>query len=210
MVEIGHFPRERLVADLAILRPPLGKMMWVLRAFQILLMAGLALDRGAEKITHLSAGVTAEASHGRVRADEWEASFVVRLELPARRPIAFVVALETTAPQLTTMIVLVASNATLLGKAPNGATVVVATQATSLRVSATQDDSGFLPVVVLKILANGVPVTFLVAQRTVGGEKIVRHDGTILGGPLLAGNGPVSQLFGGQRAGRCDVTHERD
>ena len=62
-------------------------------------MTDFTADRCADKVTHLSTGMTAKASDRGVGTEQWKTGAVVQNDLPFGNPVAFVVALDSIASQ---------------------------------------------------------------------------------------------------------------
>jgi hypothetical protein len=117
--------------------------------------------------------MTAEASDGGVRTEQWKTGAVVQHDLTFGNPVAFVVTLDTSRTKLPTMLVFVTADTTSLGKHGHRTTVVVAAQALRVLVRTDQGDPGFEGVVKTKVGSDLIPTAAFVAQRAVFRKRVV-------------------------------------
>jgi hypothetical protein len=182
MVEARRAPRDRQVALFAVARERRQRVVRVRRALVVRLVALFAPHRRAGEVADLRAGMAAEARRRRVRADQREARAVVHEDRFARIPRALFVAVLAVGAKARQVRIGVAAGTSARGELLHRPAVVVAQEAARLLVCTVQHDAGACAVVEREVGADRLPVAAGVAQRTVGGERVVRHHRA---GPLV-------------------------
>ena len=163
VIEPGTGPGGRFVAAVAVLCPALGQVIRFFGAGKVRLMARFAAHRRAGKVTHLSAGMAAEAGDGSVRTKQGKSRAVVQHDLAFRNPVVFVVTFDASCTKLPPMLVFVTADTTSLGKHGYRTTVVMATQALSVFMRTDQGDPGFAGVVKMKVGSDLFPAAAFMA-----------------------------------------------
>jgi hypothetical protein len=177
------------VAALAIGGPPRVDVIRVFGLLQVVLMARVTLDGCTGEVADLGAGMAPEASGGCVSSGERESCSVVLRDLAFGYPISLGVTCRTAFSQLAAMDVLMAAGASTFRERRDRSAIVVAAQALGRRVRADEGDAGFAFVVEREVGANLRPGPLLVADRAIGGERLVRDHGSALRVPALASRG---------------------
>jgi len=120
--------------------------------------------------------VAGKAGGGCVRANERESSPVVFDDGILGPPGLFRVTIAAILAHGATVYVFVTAGAALRSETLDITAVVVTHKAGCGRVCAIQGNAGLLFMIEREVFLDGVPIPALVAERTIGGKRVMRHD----------------------------------
>ncbi len=178
-------PAERQVAALTIGGPSAGNMIRRRGARQVGPVAQVAFDRRPAELAGSRSRVTILTGGHRVGSKQRKSRPRMLGDQPCRPPTDLLMAPLAVQAQRRTVRVRVTSSASTGGKGGHRAAIVVASQAGRRGVHALERITRLLLVIEGKVLAQDIPPVSDMADSTIAGKCLMRHDGSPSAAPPL-------------------------